>query len=117
MFAIIALEMDFHISIPHCSNEPYFGANTNFQYPKFFINSNHLLMKFIICKDMGNFYLESVAGSAIQATGTVEFEDGLKTGVLLGGCWCPLGRPHIAKDQVQMVWVGPGGDVVVKKVP
>ena len=34
-------------------------------------------------------YRESVAGSIIQATGTVEFEDGLRTRVLLGGCWCP----------------------------
>ena len=36
-------------------------------------------------------YRESVAGSVIQATGTVEFEDGLRTGVLPGGCWCPCG--------------------------
>ena len=85
MFAIIALEMDFHISIPHCSNEPYFGANTNFQYPKFFINTNH----------MGNSYLESVAGSAIQAIGTVELEDGLWMRVLPRGCWCPwVGRTY-----------------------
>ena len=35
------------------------------------------------------FKLESVAGSVIQATGTVEFEDGLRTGVLPGGCWGP----------------------------
>ena len=34
---------------------------------------------------------ESVAGSVIQASGTVEFEDGLRTGVLPGGCWCPCG--------------------------
>ena len=32
---------------------------------------------------------ESVAGSVIQATGTVEFEDGLRMGVLPGGCWDP----------------------------
>ena len=31
---------------------------------------------------------ESVAGSVIQASGTVEFEDGLRMGVLFGGCWC-----------------------------
>ena len=29
---------------------------------------------------------ESVAGSVIQATGTEEFEDGLRTGVHRGGC-------------------------------
>ena len=31
---------------------------------------------------------ESMAGSVIQATGTVESEDGLRMGVHLGGCWC-----------------------------
>ena len=30
-----------------------------------------------------------MAGFVIQATGMVEFEDSLRTGVLLGGCWCP----------------------------
>ena len=34
-------------------------------------------------------YCESMAGSVIQATGTVEFEDGLKMGVLPGGCLGP----------------------------
>ena len=32
-------------------------------------------------------YRESVAGSVIQATRTVEFEDGLRMGVLPEGCW------------------------------
>ena len=39
---------------------------------------------------------ESVSGAVIQATGMVEFEDGLRTGilplrtgVLPGGCWGP----------------------------
>ena len=32
---------------------------------------------------------ESLVGSVIQATGTVEFVDGLRTGVLPGGCWGP----------------------------
>ena len=35
------------------------------------------------------FNREFVADSVIQATGTVEFEDGLRTGVLPGGCWGP----------------------------
>ena len=35
------------------------------------------------------FYWESVVGSVIQATGTVEFEDVLRTEVLPGGCWDP----------------------------
>ena len=30
---------------------------------------------------------ESVASSVIQATGTAEFDDGLRMGVFLGGCW------------------------------
>ena len=34
-------------------------------------------------------YQESVAGSVIQATGTVEFEDDLRKGILTGGCWSP----------------------------
>ena len=34
---------------------------------------------------------ESVAGLVIQATGMVEFGNSLRTGVLLGGCWCPCG--------------------------
>ena len=34
---------------------------------------------------------ESVADSVIQATGTLEFEDGLRTGVLPGACWYPCG--------------------------
>ena len=34
------------------------------------------------------FYWESVAGSVIQATVTVEFEDGLRIGVLQEDCWC-----------------------------
>ena len=32
---------------------------------------------------------EFVADSVIQATRTVEFEDGLRMVVLLGGCWGP----------------------------
>ena len=33
----------------------------------------------------------SFAGSVIQDTRTVKFEDGLRTGVLPGGCWYPCG--------------------------
>ena len=32
-------------------------------------------------------YQESAAVSVIQVAGTVESEDGLRTGVLPGGCW------------------------------
>ena len=59
--------------------------------------------------------MESVAGSVIQASGTVEFEDGLRTGVLLGGCWCPWGGcTYLNQFQTPLeVQVGPGGSVVV----
>ena len=47
----------------------------------------------ITLDDIRTYTLEihrgSVAGSVIQATGTVEFENGLWTGVLPGGCWGP----------------------------
>ena len=40
-----------------------------------------------ICASLLNLlHRESVAGSVIQASGTVEFEDGLRTGVLLQDC-------------------------------
>ena len=54
---------------------------------------------------------KSVAGSVIQATGTVEFEDGLRTGVLPRSCWL-----HLAWDQLQTllgIQVVPSGGVVV----
>ena len=56
-----------------------------------------------------------MAGSEIQATGTVEFEDGLRTGVLPGGCLYPCGSctyPRI-NSKPPGVRVGPGGGVVV----
>ena len=34
----------------------------------------------------------SVAGSVIQASEPVEFEDGLKTAIFPGGCWYALGN-------------------------
>ena len=51
-------------------------------------------------------YWESVAGSVIQATGTVEFEDGLRTGVLQEDCWCPYsGRATLESE---MAGLDPG---------
>ena len=42
------------------------------------------------CKSkVANNNQEFVVDSVIQASGTVEFEDGMRTGVLLGGCWGP----------------------------
>ena len=49
-------------------------------------------------------YRESVAGSVIQASGTVEFEDGLRTGVLLGGCWCPWGGRTYPRINFKPLW-------------
>ena len=50
---------------------------------------------FLILDKMAIYWLvkinrESVVGFVIQATGTVEFEDGLRTGVLPRGCWYPF---------------------------
>ena len=42
--------------------------------------------------EITKIYREFVADSVIQATGIVEFEDGLRIIVLLG----PLERPHLA---------------------
>ena len=56
-----------------------------------------------------------MTGSVIKATGAVEFEDGLRTRVLPGGCWCPCGGrtyPRINSNPPGMR-VGPGLDVVV----
>ena len=41
-------------------------------------------------------------GSVIQATGTVEFEDGLRTGVLQEDSWCPYsGRATLESDMAR----------------
>ena len=55
-------------------------------------------------------------GFVIQATGTVEFEDGLRTGVLPGGHWGPLEQLHLAEDKFKLslgVWVGLGVSIAV----
>ena len=57
-------------------------------------------------------YWEFVAGSVIQATGTVEFEDGLRTGVLQEDCWCPCGvrtKPMVTAKHPFGVGHDPGG--------
>ena len=70
---------------------------------------------------MYNFW-ESVAGSVIQATGTVIFEDGLRTGVLPGSCWYPYGghiKPRInsAPPRGCRLVMERGGGVVVIRTP
>ena len=47
-------------------------------------------------------YQESKAGSVIQVTGTVEFEDGLRTGVLQEDSRCPYsGRATLESDMAR----------------
>ena len=51
---------------------------------------------------MSNNNQEFVTGSVIQVTGTVEFEDGLRTGVLQEDCWCPYsGRATLESDMAR----------------
>ena len=68
--------------------------------------------------------LRSVAGLVIQATGRTEFEDDLRTGVLLGGCWCPWGGrtyPRINFNTLRgcRSWVGCGcqKDHILDQIP
>ena len=61
---------------------------------------------------------ESMAGSVIQATGMVEFEDGLWTRVLFGSCWCLCGCCTYPRINPKPTWgcglpVGPRLSVVV----
>ena len=43
-----------------------------------------------------------LAGSVIQATGKVEFEDGLRMGVLQEDSWCPYsGRATLESDMAR----------------
>ena len=55
--------------------------------------------------------LESVAGSAIQATCMVKFEDGLRTGVLQEDCWCPCGGHTNPLVNIRVAKHNPGGGV------
>ena len=48
--------------------------------------------------------LRSVAGLVIQATGRTEFDDGLRTGVLLGDCWCPWGGRTYPRINFKPLW-------------
>ena len=52
-------------------------------------------------------YLSSSAEAflnKVQATATVEFEDGLRTEVLLGGCWCPCGSCTYPRINFKPPW-------------
>ena len=43
----------------------------------------------IFCMQLCFFHSWSSWWTLIEATARLEFEDGLRTGVLHGGCWCP----------------------------
>ena len=60
-----------------------------------------------------------MAGSVIQATGMVEFEDGLRTGILPGDCSALLAtvRSPGSMPYPLGMQVGPGGGVVVTWTP
>ena len=49
-------------------------------------------------------FLRSVVGLVIQATGRMEFEDGLRTGVLLGSCWCPCSGRTYPRINFKPLW-------------
>ena len=64
--------------------------------------------------------LELVADPVIEAMMRLEFEDGLRTGVLPGGCWCPWGDriyPRINTKPPLGARFGPGLVVVVIRSP
>ena len=53
---------------------------------KVYRNNINISVDFIECTQLG-----LVVDPVIEAIARLEFEDGLRTGVLLGGCWCPWG--------------------------
>ena len=61
-----------------------------------------------------------VADPVIEAIARLEFEDGLRMGVLLGGCWCPWGGRTYPRTNTKPplgAGVGPGLGVVVIRPP
>ena len=70
----------------------------NFDLINMILHQNYLFNKIVFTKFdkvriiIVNFDQEFIVGCIIQVTGTVEFEDGLRTDVLLEGCWCPCGN-------------------------
>ena len=47
--------------------------------------------------------LRLVANPVIEAIARLEFEDGLRTGVLPGGCWCPR-HTEAASNTLANLW-------------
>ena len=65
-------------------------------------------------------YRESVVGSAIQANRTVELGDGLRIGVLPGGCLYPCGGctwPRIKSAPPEGCRFGHGGSMDIIRTP
>ena len=67
------------------------------------------------------FKLVLVADPVIEVFARLDLEDGLRTGVLPGGCWCPWGGrtyPRINSNPHPLgARVGPGLGVVVLRFP
>ena len=55
-------------------------------------------------KQYSVMHRESLAGSVIQAIGTVEFEDGLRTGVLQEDCWCTYSGHATLESDMARSW-------------
>ena len=52
----------------------------------------------------GVFNLGLIVDPVIEAIARLEFEDGLRTGVLLGGCWCPWGGRTYPRINTKPPW-------------
>ena len=50
------------------------------------------------------FQMGLVADPVFQAVVRLEFEDGLRTGVLPGGCWCPWGDRTYPRINTKPPW-------------
>ena len=50
------------------------------------------------------FKLGLVADPEIEAIARLEFENGLRMGVLLGGCWCPWGSRTYPRINTKPPW-------------
>ena len=71
-----------------------------------------------VCLMMSLALVGAHSNLVIKAIVSLEFEDGLRTGVLPGGCWYPCGGctyPRINSAPTGRVRVGHKGGVVVKR--
>ena len=77
------------------------GSNLKI-FSKSIRNSNSLLL--VVLKRSLFIHLGPVADPVIEAIARLEFEDGLRTGVLLGGCWCPWGGRTYPRINTKPPW-------------